>query len=172
VNEPTGRPLTAKLGIRPGARVAVLGAPDGFTLEGLEYRARLSRDLDVILAFLCSRAALERRLPALGRALAEDGGLWLAWPKRSSGIVTDLSDGVLREVVLPTGLVDNKVCAIDAIWSGLRFAWRRELRALAAGHDAPRVARERPGARSSTSGPRSIRCAWRVGHTGSLASGR
>jgi hypothetical protein len=83
-----------------------------------------SDPLDVILAFVRSRSELERGLEAWQAALDPAGGLWIAWPKRSSGVATDLSDGVVREAGLAGGLVDNKVCAIDATWSGLRFVVR------------------------------------------------
>jgi hypothetical protein len=91
-------------------------------------RRRLGGRLDVIVCFLTRRRELERRIEPLRAALQPAGGLWLAWPKRSSGVATDLDENVLREIVLPTGLVDNKVCAIDATWSGLRFVLRRQLR--------------------------------------------
>jgi len=122
-------PLARKLGIGAGTTVALLDAPAGFptTLEppeGVRLRLRLSGHPEVIVYFTKTRAALTRRLPALHRALPPDGGLWIAWPKRSSGVQTDLSDNVLRELILPTGLVDNKVCAIDDTWSGLRFVVR------------------------------------------------
>jgi hypothetical protein len=87
-------------------------------------RRRLRVRCDVIVSFHVDRAELGRRLPALRGALAPDGGLWLAWPKRSSGVATDLSDGSVRELGLAAGLVDNKVCAIDETWSGLRFVYR------------------------------------------------
>jgi hypothetical protein len=126
----SGTPLPRKLGIKPEARVALVGAPDGFDIPrgelppGTVVRDRLRGPLDLIVAFFDSVTALERRLPALKRALDPDGGLWIAWPKRSSGIATDLGDGVVRELGLATGLVDNKVCAIDGVWSGLRFVYR------------------------------------------------
>jgi hypothetical protein len=130
----SGTPLPAKLGIKPGATIALLNAPAGFDdllvpLPAVSVRRRLGGRFDVIVCFLDRRRDLERRIESLRPALQPDGGLWLAWPKRSSAIATDLDENVLREVVLPTGLVDNKVCAIDATWSGLRFVWRRELRA-------------------------------------------
>jgi hypothetical protein len=78
----------------------------------------------VIVAFCADRAHLERGLPRWRAALHDAGGLWIAWPKRASGIDTDLGEGVVREVGLAAGLVDNKVCAIDATWSGLRFVYR------------------------------------------------
>jgi hypothetical protein len=126
----SGTPLPRKLGIKPGARLGLIGAPDGFEslLEGLPDDVAVRRaargPLDVIVAFFIDRAALDRRLPALTAALASDGGLWIAWPKRSSGVATDLTEGAVRELGLATGLVDNKVCAIDEVWSGLRFVYR------------------------------------------------
>jgi hypothetical protein len=128
----SGTPLPRKLGIRPGHRIALLKAPEGFEQEalgalapGVNVRHRLGSDpLDVILAFVSSRSELERGLERWRAALDPAGGLWIAWPKRSSGVATDLSDGVVREAGLAGGLVDNKVCAIDAVWSGLRFVYR------------------------------------------------
>ena len=80
------------------------------------------------IAFFTRRGDLERRLAALRRAIEPAGGLWIAWPKRSSGVETDITEDTIRDVALPTGLVDNKVCAIDETWSGLRLVVRRELR--------------------------------------------
>jgi hypothetical protein len=120
----SGRPLERKLGIKDGSRVAVLGAPDGFALEGVTPRTRLRGPLDVILAFVTERRALERRLPALRAAMEPAAGLWIAWPKRASGVSTDVTEGVVRELGLAAALVDNKVCAIDATWSGLRLVIR------------------------------------------------
>ena len=126
----SGTPLVRKLGIRAGARVALVGAPDGFTLAqpelpaGVAIRAQARGPLDVIVAFFDRRVRLERRLPALAAALQPAGGLWIAWPKRSSGVATDLDENLIRSAGLAAGLVDNKVCAIDAVWSGLRFVYR------------------------------------------------
>jgi hypothetical protein len=126
----TGGPLARKLGIKLDARVTLVSAPDGFDLgdlpPGVHLRTRLagSADSDVILAFAHGRADLQRRLPRLKASLDYAGGLWLAWPKRSSGVNTDLGDGPVRELGLAAGLVDNKVCAIDDTWSGLRFVYR------------------------------------------------
>lgn len=83
---------------------------------------------DVVVLFVIEREALERRIEELGAAVFPDRSLWVAWPKRASGIATDMTEDVVREVALPRGLVDNKVCAIDATWSGLRLVWRKELR--------------------------------------------
>jgi hypothetical protein len=128
----SGTPLARKLGVRAGDRLAVLGAPDGFAVvdlpPGVEVRRQARGLFDVIVSFHSRRADLVRRFPVLLRALGVDGGLWVAWPKRASGQPTDLTEDVVREVALPTGMVDNKVCAIDETWSGLRVVLRRELR--------------------------------------------
>jgi hypothetical protein len=126
----SGTPLPRKLGIKPGARLGLLGAPEGFdaTLGELPgdvtVRWQLRGQLDVIVAFVLERRDLERRLGALKRALNPAGGLWIAWPKRSSGVATDVTENVVRELGLAAGLVDNKVCAIDEVWSGLRLVVR------------------------------------------------
>jgi hypothetical protein len=131
----SGTPLVKKLGIKPEATLGLIGAPEGFddTLGelpgGVAVRRRLHGPLDVIVAFFVERSALQRRLPALRGALQPAGGLWLAWPKRASGVETDLSDTVVRELGLAAGLVDNKVCAIDEVWSGLRLVYRLRDRA-------------------------------------------
>lgn len=128
----SGTPLPKKLGIGPGDDLALLGAPDGFSLDdvppGVQIRRQARGRFDVVLSFHTWRADLERRLPVLLRVLAVHGGLWVAWPKRASGVATDITEDVLREVALPTGMVDNKVCAIDETWSGLRLVLRKELR--------------------------------------------
>jgi hypothetical protein len=126
----SGTPLPRKLGIKPESRLALFGAPEGFDATlgelppGVSVRRSARGPLDVMVAFFSERAELERRLPALITALDQAGGLWIAWPKRASGLPTDLGDGVVRELGLAAGLVDNKVCAIDATWSGLRFVYR------------------------------------------------
>jgi hypothetical protein len=130
----SGTPLVRKLGLRPGWRVAVLGAPEGLDAllgdlpEGLRIVRRLSHGIDAAWIFVLARRDLERRLPELLRRLPPDGTLWISWPKRASGVLTDVTESVLREVVLPTGWVDIKVAAIDETWSGLRFALRRSER--------------------------------------------
>jgi hypothetical protein len=130
-NNCTSSPLPKKLGIKPGHRLALLGAPDGFELElpdGVSVRRRAGGKADVILSFHVSRTELERRLPALRAMMQPAAGLWIAWPKRASKMETDITEDVLREIALPTGLVDNKVCAVDERWSGLRLVIRREHR--------------------------------------------
>jgi hypothetical protein len=126
----SGTPLDRKLGIKPGHRVALLGAPEAFegaTLalpDGVTVRRRAGGKADVIVSFHTRRAALERRLPALRAMMEPAAGLWIAWPKRAARLDTDMTEDVVREIALPTGLVDNKVCAIDATWSGLRLVIR------------------------------------------------
>jgi hypothetical protein len=132
-----GTPLARKLGIGEGDEVALIGAPERFedTLGDLPDVASLHTNLaddaryDVIVAFVTQRAELEAELPRLRARMAPACGLWIAWPKRASRVPTDVTDQVIRDVVLPTGLVDNKVCAIDDTWSGLRLVIRRENRA-------------------------------------------
>ena len=132
----SGTPLPRKLGIGEGDQVAVIGAPQHVAdlLANVPDVASLHTDLadearyDVIVAFVVDRAELEAELPRLRARMAPACGLWIAWPKRASKVPTDMDDEVVRDVALPTGLVDNKVCAIDDTWSGLRLVIRRELR--------------------------------------------
>jgi hypothetical protein len=129
-------PLPRKLGIAEGDEIALIGAPEWLedTLRAVPDIASVHTDLaddaryDVIVAFVTERAELEAQLPRLRARMAPACGLWIAWPKRASGEQTDVTDQVVRDVALPTGLVDNKVCAIDATWSGLRLVIRRGLR--------------------------------------------
>jgi len=128
----SGTPLAKKLGIKEGHRVALLNAPEEFreTLVGLpddvwigdSLRGR--RDLDVVVLFVTKRVSMKNRMAKAIERLAERGGIWIAWPKKASKVETELSDGVVREIGLATGLVDNKVCAISPVWSGLRFVRR------------------------------------------------
>jgi len=128
----SGTPLARKLGIKDGAEVVSLDAPPGFVglIDGVPLIAasRVPKRADVIVAFFTERAELERRIEPCGKAIFPDGGLWVAWPKRASGVPTDITEDTVREVALPLGLVDNKVCAIDDVWSGLRVVWRRDRR--------------------------------------------
>lgn len=137
----SGTPLAKKLGIKPGHAVGLVGAPVGFeaTLEGLPAGVTVLRGpglagrFDVMVCFFTGRADFEKAVAGLRGQLDPAGGLWIAWPKRSSGLPTDLTENILREVALPSGMVDNKVCAVDERWSGLRFVWRLENRPGGAG---------------------------------------
>lgn len=132
----SGTPLAGKLGLKPGHRVSLIGAPDGFekSLEGLPDEVTLVRALprsgraDIIICFVTSRAEFTKRLSAASSKMAQDGAIWIAWPKKASKVPTDMTENIIRDVALPTGLVDNKVCAIDDTWSGLRLVIRKELR--------------------------------------------
>ena len=128
----SGTPLPQKLGIKEGHRVALIDPPGGFDLGTLPTDATVARKLgkqhDVIVAFVKSRGELAARIAELRPRMTQAGGLWIAWPKKASGIATDMTEQTIRDVALPTGLVDNKVCAIDETWSGLRLVIRRELR--------------------------------------------
>jgi hypothetical protein len=122
-------PLVKKLGIVEGSTLAVIAAPNGFAAslelpDGVVLRKEARGRLDVVVFFATRRAELVRRFPVMKRRLEPDGGLWIAWPKRTSGVATDLSESPVRELGLANGLVDNKVAAINDIWSGLRFVYR------------------------------------------------
>jgi len=126
-----GTPLPRKLGIRAGQRIAFLSAPPEFAdalgelPEGAgPPRTTLRGPLELVVAFFDARRALERRLPRLIVALDPAGALWIAWPKRASRVKTDLTEDVVRELALTAGVVDVKVCAIDATWSGLKLVIR------------------------------------------------
>jgi hypothetical protein len=129
----SGTPLPQKLGIKPTSTAGLIGAPDDFanTLGALPAGAKLVRApkdrVDLVVWFVTTRQGLAGNLARVAR-LAGAGGLWIAWPKKSSGVPSDLTEDVLREVILPTGLVDVKVCAIDQTWSGLKFLRRQEPR--------------------------------------------
>ena len=118
----SGTPLERKLGVKAESRVALVDPPAGF-----EFDARLvplGPDLDVIVFFVTERHELEARLDGLIALLRPAGALWIARPKATSGVATDVTEHVPREVILPRGLVDNKICAISEVWSGTRFVWR------------------------------------------------
>jgi hypothetical protein len=127
----SGTPLPQKLGIKAGHRLAILGAPAELPAgladlpEGVQIQRKLRGPaFDVILLFQQRLAALPGKFSAAARLLDPAGGLWVAWPKRASGVDTDISEDRVREVALELGLVDNKVCAIDQVWSGLRCVYR------------------------------------------------
>jgi hypothetical protein len=144
----TGTPLARKLGIKRDHSVALLGAPARWRIEdlpdGVLMREHVRGTFDVILAFFDSRAGLQRQLPALLGALRVQGSLWIAWPRKVSGHKSDITENGLREIILPTGLVDTKVAALDEDWSGVKFVWRKELRAGLARNPA-HTARARSG---------------------------
>ena len=137
----SGTPLAQKLGLKSGARLGLVKPPTDFAATLGELPAGVAPrtvaagklQFDVIVCFAPTMAEVARRLPALKARLDPAGGLWMAWPKKASGVATDVSENGLRAIGLASGLVDNKVCAIDDVWSGLRFVFRLV--------DRPRVAR-------------------------------
>ncbi|MBN8886664.1 MAG: DUF3052 domain-containing protein [Rudaea sp.] len=128
----SGKPLSQKLGLKAGQRVRLVRAPaDYWTLCGfdageLTLIARNNQAFDFGHIFATERVELERELPALTAALDRGGMLWVSWPKKASKVPTDIGEDTLRELILPLGLVDVKVCAVTAVWSGLKFLRRRE----------------------------------------------
>ncbi len=128
----SGTPLAKKLGVKEGAKLLLLNAPEGMAdwlaplPVGMRLKHRPAKDgaQDVIVFFTREAGELSRRFADLAGALQPAGGLWVAWPKKASKVPTDLNDGVVRKIGLAAGLVDNKVCAISEIWSGLRFVYR------------------------------------------------
>jgi hypothetical protein len=126
--------LATKLGIKEGATLALLNAPPGLIAElpaGVVVKDHARGHADIVVAFFTERAELERRLRVFEKMIFPNGALWIVWPKRVSRVETNITDDVVREVALPRGLVDTKVCAVDETWSGLRFVWRRERRMVA-----------------------------------------
>jgi hypothetical protein len=131
--EVSATPLVRKLGIKPGQRVVFQNAPNDFsrTLGPLPAGCIVmaiddteAERMDVILSFGESQTFLRRAFPDLKARLATNGGLWLCWPKKASGVKTDLSNQGVQHIGLDGGLVDNKICSIDATWSAMRFVWR------------------------------------------------
>jgi hypothetical protein len=132
----SGTPLIRKLGIRPQERVIAINAPKNYEKllgdlpEGASVVDRITSNANFIHLFVRRRANLEKELARLLNKLANTGALWVSWPKKSSGVPTDVTEDVIREVALPLGVVDTKVCAVDEIWSGLKLMVRRENRQL------------------------------------------
>jgi hypothetical protein len=126
----SGKPLVEKLGVKPGSTLVLIGAPDGAErlLEPLPLAVTLRHGnrgrREMTIWFVTSRRDFERRFGAVSSAVGE-GALWMVWPKRASGVATDLTEDAIRDVALPRGMVDSKVCAIDETWSGLRLTQRR-----------------------------------------------
>jgi enoyl-CoA hydratase/carnithine racemase len=130
----SGTPLAKKLGITPGARVVLLGAPRGYPKllepvpEGVTFGARLAKTAGLVQVFTTSKEELARTLAACRRTLAPDAAVWVSWPKKAAKVPTDVTEDVIRALALPLGFVDVKVCAVDDVWSGLKLVVRKELR--------------------------------------------
>lgn len=130
----SGTPLAKKLGFKEGATAYVSGAPENYKAllaplpMGVEFRDKPGRNLDIAHAFVSERRKLETALPALMKAIKPNGMIWVSWPKKAAKLQTDMTEDVIRELALPLGLVDVKVCAVDETWSGLKLVIRKELR--------------------------------------------
>jgi hypothetical protein len=131
----SGTPLWKKLGIKPGTTVIALGAPRDYPKlvaplpDGARIASRVPKAPAFVHVFTTSRAKLTARLTALRTSLEPDGVVWVSWPKRSANVPTDITEDTIRDVALPMGFVDIKVCAVTDVWSGLKLVIRRELRA-------------------------------------------
>ena len=134
----SGTPLKQKLGLKDGFNVVVVNEPSGFRdlldtgPDEITFKASLRGDVDVVVAFVTRQAELQTRREQLAKAIFPDGAIWVAWPKKASKVPTDMTEQTVRDVGLPRGLVDNKVCAVTDVWSGLRLVIRREHRAARA----------------------------------------
>ena len=130
----SGTPLARKLGIAAGDEVFLVGAPKDYREivaplpDGVRFVSRMGEATDVVHVFATDRAKLEKAIAAARAKLKPDGVLWASWPKKSSRVETDITEDTIREITLPMGLVDVKVCAVDDIWSGLKLVIRRENR--------------------------------------------
>jgi hypothetical protein len=135
----SGTPLAKKLGIKAGSSVCALEAPAGYREllaplpEGVRFVAKVSASTDLVHAFATRRARLAGMLETLRGAIRPDAALWVSWPKKAAKVPTDITEDAIRELALPLGLVDVKVCAVDAVWSGLKLVIRKELRGAGPG---------------------------------------
>ena len=130
----SGTPLAQKLGIKAGQEVAAINAPANYSKllaplpEAVSFARQATAVTDFVHLFISERKALEKELKRLRKLLADTGVLWVSWPKKSSGVATDVTEDTIREVALPLGFVDVKVCAVDETWSGLKLMIRRTKR--------------------------------------------
>ena len=130
----SGTPLAKKLGIKSGSRLFLSNAPKNYPIlvaplpDGVQMAARIGTTTDLVHLFVTSRLDLERTLRRVLTKSRSDTPIWVSWPKKSSGVPTDITEDTIRAVALPMGLVDVKVCAVDDVWSGLKLVVRKELR--------------------------------------------
>lgn len=130
----SGTPLAKKLGIKPGSRVLLAGEPDNYRSlieplpEGVTFVTRLSDSTDIVHVFSVKKAELGKALKSYRAKLAPDAAVWVSWPKKSAKVPTDITENTVRELALPLGFVDIKVCAVDETWSGLKLVIRKALR--------------------------------------------
>src|SRR5437868_59944 len=146
----SGTPLLQKLGIKPGLTVVIINAPANYRrllgkiADGVTFSDRLKLDSTFVHLFTSRRNELQRKMSILRDKISDDGTVWVSWPKKSSGIATDVTEDVIREIALPLGFVDIKVCAVHEIWSGLKLMIRRENRRLPSPQSSQRSTRSRP----------------------------
>ena len=130
----SGTPLAKKLGIRSCSRIALLGAPKGYVKllepipDGVVFESAASRLTDVVHIFVTDKGTLVSQLRILRRKLKPDAALWVSWPKKASKVPTDVTEDTIREIAIPLGFVDIKVCAVTDVWSGLKLVIRKALR--------------------------------------------
>jgi hypothetical protein len=130
----SGTPLAKKLGIKAGSHLLLVGAPDEYLVlleplpEGVQFSTRLSESTDIVHIFSARRAELQQLLSSYRTKLKSTGMVWVSWPKKSAKAPTDITEDIIREVALPLGFVDVKVCAVNEVWSGLKLVIRKELR--------------------------------------------
>ena len=128
----SGTPLAKKLGIKPESVLALVAAPDDWSIpdlpDGVEEKTSLRGVWDVAVVFVCSASELKRKVGPVTRATRDESSVWIAWPRKAGGHDSDVTEQLLRDELLPTGLVDVKVAALDADWSGLKFVRRKEMR--------------------------------------------
>ena len=130
----SGTPLAQKLGLKDGHVVTIINEPGGFRKlldvgnDEVTFKPTLRGRVDIVIVFVTEESEMRARREAVAKAIFPDGAIWMAWPKRTSKVPTDITEDTVRDVYLPHGLVDNKVCAIDDTWSGLRVVWRKERR--------------------------------------------
>ena len=130
----SGTPLAKKLGINAGSKVFAVGAPSDYASllaplpDGVTFVKKLTNDVDVVHLFTKSATELDAKLRRWRAAIRHDAAIWISWPKKASKVPTDITEDVIREVALPMGFVDVKVCAVDDTWSGLKLVIRKEQR--------------------------------------------
>ena len=130
----SGTPLAKKLGIKESSKVVLLGAPDGYRdllaplPDGVAFGSRVSAGADVVHLFVTQSEELAGHLAVLRQEICPDAAVWVSWPKKASKVPTDMTEETIREVALPLGFVDVKVCAVTEVWSGLKLVIRKELR--------------------------------------------
>jgi len=124
----SGTPLAKKLGIKPGTTILLDGAPDSYPTRDATIARSLSDRVDIVHVFTKSAGELAPKLRKLRASIRDDATVWVSWPKKTSKVPTDITEDVIRDIALPMGFVDIKVCAVDEIWSGLKLVIRRALR--------------------------------------------